>query len=45
MVLFSRRLARIKFEGPGFPHGQAGQKNAICIERVIVIRSAKEANS
>jgi hypothetical protein len=26
------------FEGPGLPHGQAGQKNAIRIELVIVIR-------
>jgi hypothetical protein len=34
--------ARIKFEGPGFPHGQAGQKNAIFIERVIVIRGKNE---
>lgn len=32
--------ARIKFEGPGFPHGRPGQKNAICVERVIVVRGA-----
>ncbi len=30
--------ARIKFEGPGFPHGKPEQKNAICVERVIVVR-------
>jgi hypothetical protein len=30
--------ARIKFEGPGFPHSKPGQKNAICVERVIVVR-------
>ena len=32
--------AHIKFEGSGFPHGQAGQKNAICIERVVAVRVA-----
>ena len=31
--------ARIKFEGPDFPQGKAGQKNAICVECVIVVRS------
>jgi hypothetical protein len=30
--------ARIKFEGPGFPHSQPGQKNAICIERVVLVQ-------
>jgi hypothetical protein len=30
--------AHIKFEGPGFPHGKPGQKNAIFVERVIVAR-------
>jgi hypothetical protein len=30
--------ARIKFEGPGFPHTRANQKNAICVERVVVVR-------
>ena len=30
--------ASIKFEGPGFPHGKAEQKNAICVERVLVVR-------
>lgn len=29
--------ASIKFEGPGFPHSRADQKNAICVERVIVV--------
>lgn len=33
--------ARLKFEGPGFPHGQPGQKNAICVERVIVLKGQK----
>lgn len=33
--------ARIKFEGAGFPHGNPEQKNAICVERVIVIRGLK----
>ncbi len=32
--------AHVKFEGPGFPHARPGQRNAICVERVIVIRSA-----
>ncbi len=31
--------ACIKFEGPGFPHGKAEQKNAICVERVVLCRS------
>jgi hypothetical protein len=35
--------ARIKFEGPGFPHGKAEQKNAICIERVLLVRQDKPA--
>jgi hypothetical protein len=30
--------ARIKFEGPMFPHGKPDQKNAICVERVILVR-------
>jgi len=34
--------ARIKFEGPDFPHGKEGQKNAICVERVMVVKSATE---
>ncbi|MCU0918671.1 MAG: DUF4838 domain-containing protein, partial [Planctomycetes bacterium] len=32
--------AHIKFEGPGFPHGQAAQNNAISVERVILVRNA-----
>ena len=28
--------ASIKFEGPGFPHAKPDQKNAICVERVIL---------
>lgn len=31
--------ARIKFEGPAFPHGRPDQKNAICVERVILVKS------
>jgi hypothetical protein len=31
--------ARIKFEGPGFPHGGTDQTNAICVERVVLIQS------
>jgi hypothetical protein len=31
--------ARIKFEGPGFPHGMPGQKNAICVERVVLVKN------
>ncbi|HPO12897.1 MAG TPA: DUF4838 domain-containing protein [Candidatus Hydrogenedentes bacterium] len=30
--------ARIKFEGSGFPHGKSGDKNAIYVERVIVVK-------
>lgn len=30
--------ARVKFEGPRFPHARAGQADAICVERVIVRR-------
>jgi len=30
--------ARLKFEGPAFPHGASGQTNAICVERVVLVR-------
>jgi hypothetical protein len=30
--------ANIKFEGPDFPHGKADDKNAISIERVVLIK-------
>ncbi|NOY83057.1 MAG: DUF4838 domain-containing protein [Kiritimatiellaeota bacterium] len=30
--------ARIRFQGPEFPHGNPGEKNAICVERVVLIR-------
>ncbi|HOW72932.1 MAG TPA: DUF4838 domain-containing protein [Phycisphaerae bacterium] len=30
--------ARIKFEGPGFPHGKPEDKNAISVERVILVK-------
>jgi len=32
--------ARVKFEGPGFPHGQPDDANAICVERVVLVKSA-----
>ncbi|NQT52121.1 DUF4838 domain-containing protein, partial [bacterium] len=31
--------ARIKLEGPGFPHGKADAKNAICVERVVLTKA------
>jgi hypothetical protein len=31
--------ARIKFEGPRFPHAQPGAKDAICVERVILAKT------
>ena len=31
--------ARIKFEGPMFPYGNPDQKNAICVERVVLVKS------
>lgn len=30
--------ARIKFEGPAFPHGKADEKDAIYVERVVVAK-------
>ncbi|MBI2298512.1 MAG: DUF4838 domain-containing protein [Armatimonadetes bacterium] len=30
--------ARIKFEGPRFPHAKAGDKDAICVERVVLVK-------
>ena len=30
--------ARIKFEGPGFPYGKPKDKNAISVERVVLVR-------
>ncbi len=29
--------ARIKFEGPAFPHGDEADQNAICVERVVLV--------
>lgn len=29
--------ARIKFEGPAFPHGSPDDPNAICVERVVLV--------
>jgi len=34
--------ARIKFEGPAFPHGKPNQKDAICVERVVLVKSAEK---
>jgi len=34
--------ARIKFEGPGFPHGKPGDRNAICVERVVLVKAEEE---
>ena len=28
---------RIKFNGPGFPHGKPGEENAISVERVVLV--------
>jgi hypothetical protein len=33
--------ANIAFEGPGFPHGKVGEKNAICVERVVLVKATK----
>lgn len=30
--------ARIKFEGPAYPHGKASDKNAIYVERVVLVK-------
>jgi hypothetical protein len=29
--------ARIRFEGPRFPHAKAGDKDAICVERIVLV--------
>ncbi|MDO9542296.1 MAG: DUF4838 domain-containing protein [Kiritimatiellia bacterium] len=34
--------ARIKFEGPAFPHGKKEQKNAVCIERITAVKAEKK---
>ncbi|MCC6487533.1 MAG: DUF4838 domain-containing protein [Candidatus Hydrogenedentes bacterium] len=31
--------ARVKFEGPGFPHGKPEDDNAICVERVVLVKA------
>lgn len=31
--------SRIKFEGPGFPHGKPDEKYAISVERVVLVRA------
>ena len=33
--------ARIKFEGPGFPHGKPGETNAIRVERVVLVKATE----
>ena len=33
--------ARIKLEGPGFPHGKPDQSNAISIERVLLVKQGR----
>jgi hypothetical protein len=30
--------ACIKFEGPAFPYGETGQQNAICVERIVLVK-------
>jgi hypothetical protein len=30
--------ARVKFEGPRFPHAKPGDKNAISVERVVLVK-------
>jgi len=37
--MLSSSRANIKFEGPGFPHGGPDEKNAINIERVVLVRT------
>ncbi len=34
--------ARIKFEGPGFPHGDPQAERAICVERVVLVKAGTE---
>ena len=31
--------ARIKFEGPAFPQGREGERDAICVERVVLVKT------
>jgi hypothetical protein len=31
--------ARIKFEGPRFPHARAGDHDAICVERLVLVNA------
>jgi hypothetical protein len=31
--------ARIKFTGPRFPHARAGEKDAIYVERVVLVKT------
>ncbi|MFW6162517.1 MAG: DUF4838 domain-containing protein [Planctomycetota bacterium] len=33
--------ARLKFEGPAFPYGEEGDRNAICVERVMLVAEGK----
>lgn len=36
--------ASIKFEGPAFPHARPEDKNAICVERVVLIKAEQNAD-
>jgi len=31
--------ARVRFEGPRFPHARPGDKDAICVERVVLVKT------
>lgn len=31
--------ARVKFEGPRFPHARPGERDAICIERLVLVKT------
>jgi hypothetical protein len=33
--------ARLKFEGPRFPHGLPGDRNAIYVERLVLVKTAR----
>lgn len=36
--------ANIAFEGPGFPHGNPNDRNAICVERVVLVKAGQETH-
>jgi hypothetical protein len=33
--------ARVKFEGPRFPHAKPNQPDAICVERIVLVKAGK----